>query len=68
MLRQEKLGVAGSVSDLRLSDGGIMVSAEERVVGLVERRDARRNLGIGRERTTGLESELKDERREEEQP
>jgi hypothetical protein len=46
-LRLNKLGVSGSVCDLRLSDGGRIVSAVGvRDLGLVERGDEQ-NMDIG---------------------
>ena len=63
-----KLGAVGMVCDLRLSDGGRMVSTGEKDEWLVERGDAQRNLEIGWEMTTRLECERIEERGVEGQP
>ena len=67
-LRLEELGVSGSTCDLRLSDGGRMVSTVgERDVGLVERGDEQWSTQVERERTR-LDGERIDERGVEGQP
>lgn len=66
-LRLDELGVSGSVCNLRLSDGGRMVSTVgERDIGLVER-DEQWSMETGGERTR-LEGERIDERGVEGQP
>jgi hypothetical protein len=67
-LRLEELGVSGSMCNLRVSDGGRMVSTVgERDAGLVER-DEQWSTEIGWERRTRLDGERIDERGVEGQP